>query len=585
MMSEDLNYVKELALKYALYNAVKHDGKALLGPVISKIVAERPDLKPKIKSIISIVKEVIDYINSLSINEQKRLLEEKWPELLEEKVVERKHELPPLPNVEKYKIVVTRFAPNPDFVLHLGNARPAILCYEYAKMYKGKMILRFEDTDPRIKRPLPEAYDIIKEDLKWLGVKWDEEYIQSLRMEKYYEVLKELIRRGGAYVDLCSPQEFRKYLWSSKPCPHRNKPVEENLELLDKMLEGHFGEGEAVVRIKTDLNYPDPSVREWVAFRIIDTSKTPHPIVGDRYILWPTYNFAAAVDDHLMGVTHILRAKEHMTNTIKQKFLYKHMGWKYPEAIHFGRLKLEGFILSKSKMKELMESDKSFEGIDDIRFGTLSSLRKRGISPKAIHELIMEVGVKGTDAAISFDNLAAINRKIIDPIAPRYMFVEKPIVVNISNFPPELIAKIPYHPSNKELGERTIKVKGPQAEVYISSTDLELLRKHKMIRLMDLANIEITRMEGEEVHATFKGTSLQEARNLGLPIIQWVPYEDNVNVMVKKPKELTLEIIEGLSEPNIINEKEGKVVQFFRFGFVKLHSISKQEVLAYYTHD
>ncbi len=585
MTLENLDSVKELALKYALYNAVKHEGKALLEPVISKIVAERPDLKPKIKEIINIVKEVINYVNSLSLSEQKSLLEEKWPELLEEKIIERKYELPPLPNAEKYKTIVTRFAPNPDFVLHLGNARPAILCYEYAKMYKGKMILRFEDTDPRIKRPLPEAYDAIREDLKWLGIKWNEEYIQSLRMEKYYNVLKEIIKRKGAYIDLCSPKEFKKYLWSSKPCPHREKPIEYHLELLDKIFEGHFSEGEAVIRIKTDLNYPDPSVRDWVAFRIIDTSKTPHPIVGDKYILWPTYNFAAAVDDHLMGVTHILRAKEHMTNTIKQQFLYKHMGWKYPEAIHFGRLKLEGFILSKSKMKELMESDESFEGIDDIRFGTLGALRKRGFMPEAIHKLIMEVGVKGTDAAISFDNLAAINRKIIDPIAPRYMFVENPIKVVINDSPKELIARIPYHPSNKRLGERTIKVKGPKIQVFISSTDLELLRKHQMIRLMDLANIEIMKIDTKYIEAIFKGTELHEARKLGLPIIQWVPIDENIKVIVKRPKELTLEIIEGLAEPSIINEKEGRIVQFFRFGFVKLHSISKHEVVAYYSHD
>ncbi len=578
--------IKELAWKYALLNAVKHEGKAQVGPVISKIIAEKPEYKKIARQIARIVAKVVREVNEITLTDQRRLLEEKWPELLlEKKKEERKLELPPLPNVEKYKIVKTRFAPNPDFVLHLGNARPALLSYEYAARYRGKMILRFEDTDPRIKRPIAEAYRIIKEDLRWLGIRWNEEYIQSLRLEIYYKIARELIERSGAYVDLCKPEEFRKFRNSGKPCPHRDKPVEEQLELWDKMLEGHFSEGEAVLRVKTPLDYPDPSVREWVAFRIIDTSKTPHPLVGDKYIVWPTYNFAAAVDDHLMGVTHILRAKEHKTNTIKQQFLYKHMGWEYPEAIHFGRLKLEGFMLSKSKMRELMEKE-DYEGFDDPRFGTLSALRKRGITADAIKNIIMEVGVKHTDAVISYENLSAVNRKIIDPVAIRLMFVPNPFRTVIENAPKRIEVEIPLHPSNTSLGKRKIVLEGDPLEVYISSDDIDLIEKHNGFRLMDLGNLELKEIDKKAriVITVYKGNKLEEARRRKLPIIQWVPVNDNVDLVLKKPFGDSLLHISGKAEPYTRLVKENTIVQFLRVGFARIHSVG-EKIIAYYAHD
>jgi len=483
----ELEELKQIILKHALLNAVKHDGKAALGPVISKIIAEKPDIKSRIKQVIPIVKEVIDEVNKMSLEQQLHVLRTNWPELLEEKRrVEEKH-LPPLPNAVEGK-VVTRFAPNPDFTIHLGNARPALLSYLYARMYKGKMILRFEDTDPRTKTPFPDAYNQVKDDLRWLGIKWEEEYIQSLRLPLFYDIVRELIRRGGAYVDFCSQKEFKKYRDQGKACPHRNLSVDRHLEEFDKMLEGYYEEGEAVVRIKTELTHPDPSIRDWVAIRIIDTSKTPHPVVGDKYILWPTYNLAAAIDDHLMGVTHILRAKEHQTNTIKQKYLYQHMGWRYPETIHFGRLSLEGVMLSKSLMRKKISE--GYMVYDDPRFGTLVALRRRGIVPETIHEIIKNVGIKGIDAHISYSNLAAINRKIIDPKARRFMVVIDPVRIVIERVPGVLEAYITRHPAKKEKHLYKLYPSNNCVEVLISKNDLQLLFDKKIMRLMELANIE-----------------------------------------------------------------------------------------------
>ncbi len=570
---------KRLARKHALINAIKHGGKASPGPVVGKVLAEAPELRPHAREVARIVAQVVAEVNKLGLDEQRRLLEEEWPGALEEKRrVEEEKKLPPLPNAEKYKKIVTRFAPNPDFVLHLGNARPAVLCHEYARMYGGEMILRFEDTDPRTKRPLPEAYKLIKEDLAWLGVEWDREYVQSSRMEIYYDIARQLIERGGAYVDICDPKEFAQLRLQGKACPHRDRGVEDQLEEWDKMLSGHYVEGEAVLRVKTDLNHPDPSVRDWVAFRIIDTSKTPHPLTGDRYLVWPTYNFAAGTDDHLMGVTHILRGKEHAVNTVKQGFLYKHMGWSYPETVHFGRLKLEGFMMSKSKIRELLEQHPGeYEGLGDPRFGTLAALRTRGFLPEAVRRTILHVGVKHTDAAISFDNLAATNRKLLDEQADRYMFVPSPKAVRLESVEESLEACIPYHPSKPEKGCRRIEVR-PSEKIYLAGPDAEKYQG-RLIRLMDLANFKLS---GDKL--IYTGKSLEEARKAGAPIIQWVPEGSAVRMTVKRPEGLSLLEDQGLAESHIARLEPGAQLQLFRYGFVKIRAVSGEAVEAYFTH-
>ncbi|MET1101394.1 MAG: glutamate--tRNA ligase [Pyrodictiaceae archaeon] len=583
--------VERLAKGYALLNAVEHEGKAKPGPVMSKLMAEKPEWRPYAREIAELVKKVVEEVNKLSLEEQRRLLKEEYEWLLqrrERKVVEEKT-LPPLPQAEEGK-VVTRFAPNPDFVLHLGNARPAILSYEYAKIYKGRMILRFEDTDPRIKQPLPEAYQLIRDDLSWLGIKWDEEYIQSLRMKIYYDIARQLLERGGGYIDTLPSSEFKEYRDKGMLAkyPPRTRSIEDNLELWDKMLEGFFGEGEAVLRVKTDPDHPDPSVRDWVAFRIIDTSKTPHPLVGDKYIVWPTYNFAAGVDDHLMGVTHILRAREHMQNTTKQSFLYKHMGWSYPVVLHFGRLKLEGFIMSKSELKKLVEAGIA-SGIDDPRFATLAGLRRRGILPETIRSIMIEVGVKQTDASISNANLAAANRSLVDKKAKRYMFVADPIKLVVDNLPwKERIIEAPFHPNVSELGSRSFRLKGPQLELLVSRSDIDILRVKRVVRLMEAFNIEIVDATSSIVKARYHSLSLEDARRHKAPIIQWVLPEEAVRVEVVKPMGLELKREEGFAEKAVGSASIGEIAQFVRYGFVRIDSRvegDKAKIVAIYAHD
>jgi len=585
--------VKKLIRGLALKNAYEHGGKAVEGPVISAVLGEHPELKPLARELAKYVSQVVREVNSLSFEDQKKLLMSEFPELLEQKRgrEEEKKRLPPLPQADQYRVIRTRFAPNPDFYIHLGNARPAILSYEYARMYGGVMILRFEDTDPRIKAPIPEAYRQIKEDLKWLGVEWDEEYIQSLRMKLYYEVAEELLSRGAAYVDLCSQKAFREFRLRRVACPHRNVTPEKNLELFDKMRSGYFSEGEAVLRVKTDLNHPDFSVVDWVAFRIIDTGKHPHPIVGSKYVVWPTYNFAAGVDDHLMGVTHILRGREHALNTVKQRYVYQHLGWVYPAVLNLGRLNLEGLILSKSKIKELISSRPGeFEGPSDIRFGTIASLRNRGIEAQTVREIIIDVGIKQSDASISWDNIAALNRKLIDKNTKRLMAVFTPIELRISNYSGPTKAVLANHPENSFLGSREIllDVSSGELRVLIDRGDLEEVKKAGMFRLMELCNVRLVEIREDVLVSEYVGRDLKQAKEARMPIIQWVPARDNVKLEILVPKDLDLRRVSGLSEPALRELEPESKVQLVRYGFVKIRkrALSKEDfVEAVFMHE
>jgi len=577
------NELREIIRKFALLNAIKHDGKARTGPVVGKVLAERPELRARAKELTALVKEVVEEVNSLPLSDQMRIVEEKWPETLVKEKVEEEKRLPPLPNTDKYKEIVTRFSPNPDCVLHLGSARAVVLCHEYARIYNGKFILRFEDTDPKLKRPVPEFYDRIREDLEWLGCKPDEVYIQSDRVPIYYEHAERLLGDGKAYVCTCQPQAFREKVLAQKPCPCRDLPSEEHLERWNRMLEGKYMEGEAVVRIKTDLAHPNPAVRDWPALRVIDIEKYPHPRVGTKYRVWPLYNFACGLDDHLMGVTHIIRGKEHLTNMVRQEYMYKHLGWKYPEAIHYGRLKIKGAYLSKSKIVQGMKEG-LYKGWDDPRLATFAALRRRGITPDAIKKLIIDVGPKTSDVILSWENLYAYNRKILDPKVNRYFFVPNPIQLLVKHIPRALTVRLQLHPEYPERGfkEYVIKPSEPNSEAlfWISRMDLEALAIGRIVRLMELFNIKVERVEAYSVEAFFVSEAYEEAKKAEAPLIHWVPIGMDMPCQVVMPDAT---VTEGIAEKACKDLKPNDIVQFERFGFVRIDSVNAK-ITAYYAH-
>jgi len=574
MTNEDIT---EITRKHAAYNASKHEGKAQPGSVIGKVLAERPELKQRIKEVMPLIQKVINEVNTWTQEEQQHFIEEKYPELLEtKKIVEAPKTLPPLKNVEEWEIVKTRFAPNPDGALHLGSAEPITFCDEYAKMYNGHFILRYEDTSIDVKPPIPEMYDAIKEDLEWLGVKIDEIYFQSDRLEIYYKYAEKLLREGNAYVCTCNVETFRKQITSKKACPCRELPPSEQLNRWNKMLNGTYKKGEAVVRIKTDLQDPNPAVRDWPALRITDAW---HPRAGHKYRVWPLYNFSCAIDDALMGVSHIIRGKEHDVNTKRQRWLQNHLGWRHPEIINVGRIGLEAGILSKSKMREGIKNG-IYTGWDDPRLGTLRALRKRGIQPQAIRNIMIKVGPKPVNVSISWDNFAAENRKIIEPRSNRYSFVRNPLKLVISGVKNTITAKLPVHPNYPERGYR-VHVLEPSDGVialYISSNDLKLVKENPVVRIMGVVNIKIKDV-GEEIKGEYHSKDPKIARELNAPFLNWVPLEGNVEAKVVMPDASTAV---GLAEEAVVNMSPDDIFQFERFGYCRVEQ--NKPFIAYYAH-
>jgi glutamyl-tRNA synthetase len=579
-MLRDNEELRELIRKSALLNAVQHDGKAQAGPIVGKILGEKAEFRTQVKELSALINKVLAEVNGLAPEKQKRIVEENWPEVFKKEKAEEKH-LPPLPNADKVKQVVTRFSPNPDCVLHLGSARAILLSHEYARMYNGKFILRFEDTDPKVKRPCLEFYDSIREDLAWLGCKVDEEYIQSDRIPIYYEYAKRLIREGNAYVCTCIPDEFRKKTLQSEPCTCRDLNSDEHLERWRRMLDGGYTEGQAVVRVKTNLNHPNPAVRDWPALRIIDSKKYPHPRVGSKYRVWPLYNMAAGSDDHLLGITHIIRGKEHLTNGVRQEFMYKHLGWKYPEAIHYGRLKIAGAFLSKSKIMAGIREG-MFTGFDDPRLATFVALRRRGITPEAIMKMIIDVGPKPADVTLSWENLYAYNRKILDPKCDRYFFTAEPVKLNVKNLPKTFKVDLPLHPEKAEKGSRKYIIAPSEEEkaaaFWIARKDASNVEVGKVIRLMELFNVKIEKVNTDSAEAVFSSESYEDVRKAKAQLIHWVPVNEEYLCRVIMPD---ASVVEGMAESACKKLKQEAVIQFERFGFVRIDSVDAMLTVCY----
>jgi len=574
--------LREFVRKAALLNAVGHDGKAQAGAMVGKVLGEKQELRSRVKELSGIINSVVNEVNSLSLSEQKAIVEANWPETQKKHEAEEKR-LSPLPNAEKYKQIVTRFSPNPDCVLHLGSARAILLSHEYARIYNGKFILRFEDTDPKIKKPSLKFYDSIRQDLKWLGCKIDEEYIQSDRLPIYYEYTEQLIGDGNAYVCECVPEEFRKITIAKQACPCRDVPANEQLERWHQMLNGGYTEGQAVVRVKTELENPNPAVRDWPALRIIDTKKYPHPRVGSKYVVWPLYNLAAGLDDHLMGMTHIIRGKEHYTNMVRQKYMYAHLGWTYPEAIHYGRLKITGAFLSKSKIVQGVKEG-LYTGYDDPRLGTFAALRKRGITPEAIKKMIIDVGTKSNDVTLSWDNLFSYNRKILDASSDRYFFVSQPVELNVLDVPKTFQAKLPLHPEKPDRGFREYTVTPYSGDkvvsFWVSQKDAETMEPEKVVRFMELFNIKIKSKTETSITATFASESYEDVRKIKVQLMQWIPKGTEFSSQVVMPD---ASVVEGFAEADCKKLKPDAIIQFERFGFVRVNEVG-EKLVAYYTH-
>ena len=555
----------------ALLNASEHDGKTRNDAIISKVIGSKPELRQKIKEIIPIISEVVIEVNTLPISAQKSELEKSFSELLVSKPKQERIGLPPLEGAENGK-VVTRFPPEPNGYPHIGHAKAAIIDEEYARMYGGKLVLRFDDTNPENERL--EYYAAIKVGLDWLGVKYDRIKNTSDDMELIHEKAKEFLESGYAYVCTCDKDTISRNRREMSSCKCRSGDLAQNMKRWNDMFK-KYKPGEAIVRFRGDMSSENTVMRDPTLLRIIDES---HPLLKNKYRVWPNYDFAVAIEDSMDGITHAFRTKEYeLRNELYYAILDK-LKMRKPKMLEFSRLEFEGMPVSKRVLKPLVEEGK-VSGYDDPRLPTLEAMRRRGIVPEAIRKFVLSLSFTKSDTLAPFETLESFNRKIIDSTSIRLFLVIDPVKMTIKNNTITEI-EIPNHPQ-KDMGKRKVEFDGT---FYIPGQDMKNLKLGDEVRLLELYNVKITKLgmdaEGEVTSSNFKPE---------IPKIQWVPIKSAVKIDVLVPKilfveekfnEKSLEIVQAFTEPYYLELNVGAEIQFVRYGYCRKDSANQ----VVYTH-
>lgn len=535
---------KEKIFAYALENAVLHGGKAMPNAVLGKLFQDGLK-KDDIKSVMSLIHDAVKKVNSMDAEGQKT----EYQKLFDLTIKHEHREREGLPEIDVDGKPVFRVCPFPSGPLHIGNARQVILNAEYAKKYRGKFILIFDDTIGSEEKQIDnDAYKLIIDGMKYLEINPDEIFYKSDRLDIYYEHAIALIKKGMAYVCKCSADLLRKNRKSGKECSCRKNSVSENMELWKEMLE-KGREGESTLRIKTDMRHPNPAFRDRVIFRICERK---HPRTKLKYKVWPLLDFSMAIDDHLLGITNIIRGKELMIEGEVEKYIWNIFGWKAPRIIYTGLLEIRGIKLSKSKSAHEVRT-KKYVGWDDPRTFSLQSLEKRGIQPDALRNFIIKLGINANEITVPIESLYDENKKTIES-SNRYFFVQNPAKIKIKNAP-KIKAELPLHPSEN----RGFRVISTGDEFYIAKDDYEIIKKGKNqnFRLMNLFNFKNNEFISQE-----KDMSLHT-----IPM-HWLPVQKNlVKAKVLMPDG---KYIRGLAENETENLKTGNIIQFERFGFCRL---------------
>lgn len=552
----------EKILAYALENAITHDGKALPNSVLGKLFLEGLK-KESIKDVMPKIQAAVKKVNGMKLDAQKKEFDS-LKDMVKERVHEQREGLPELQNAKEGKVVM-RMAPNPNGPMHIGHARMIILNDEYVKRYKGKLILRFDDTDPKNenKRPMKEAYGWFEDDLKWLGVKYGRVERASARLDRYYKFFEELLDKGLAYVCTCEQEAWSEQVRRKrKMCPCRELGKEDNLERWKRMLSGKYREGQAVGRMKTPKGLEDPALIDWPTFRIIEQ---PHPLEKKKKV-WPMLDFASAYDDYDMGITHILRGKDLVASEHKQRIIYDYMKWKYPEVTVYGKfVTTDEMIISKRKIAAGIKEGR-FTGYDDVRLALIRAYRKKGILAQAIRNYMVSLGVALHETTVDLDILYNENRKLIDEISNRYFAVLNPVEISLKGLDKKETTA-PLYPDKPERGMRTLRIIKDKA--MVSSDDLKLLKKGEKFRLLQLANF------------TFAGKTADFVEETGQveKKLHWVSEGVKIELVMGDAS-----IKKGLVEMDLLKEKAGNHVQFERVGYCVLDKVSKALVKAYFTH-
>ena len=377
--------------------------------------------------------------------------------------------------------VHTRFPPEPNGYLHLGHAKSICLNFGVAKEFNGLCNLRFDDTNPT--KEDTEYVESIREDVRWLGGDWgDREFYASNYFDKLYEYAEQLIKMGKAYVDDLTADEIREYRGTltqpGRESPYRNRSVEENLDLFRRMRAGEFADGTHVLRAKIDMASPNLVMRDPTLYRIRHAT---HHRTGDKWCIYPMYDFTHPLSDSIEGITHSLCTLEFVNNRELYNWVLETLNVYHPEQTEFARLNLTYTVLSKRKLIQLVKEG-YVKGWDDPRMPTLSALRRRGVPPEAIHDFCRRIGMAKSEAVVEYGLLEFCIREYLNAHAPRWMAVLNPVRLVIDNYPEaqEDVFEMPLYPDDDSFGSRKVPF---TRELYIDRDDFRLDAPKKYYRL------------------------------------------------------------------------------------------------------
>lgn len=499
--------------------------------------------------------------------------------------------------------VYTRFPPEPNGYLHIGHAKSLCLNFGIKEKYNGKCNLFFDDTNPSKEKT--EFVDAIKEDIKWLGFKWDKETYASDYFENIYNFAVELIKKGKAFVCDMSPEEISAcrgtLTEAGKESPSRNRSVEENLELFAAMREGKFADGEKCLRAKIDMSSPNINMRDPVIYRIL---RRTHHRTGDKWCIYPMYDFAHPICDYMQGVTHSLCTLEFEDHRPLYDWVGIELGFNpKPRQIEFARLNVTNLVMSKRYLKKLVEEN-FVDGWDDPRMPTLAGIRRRGVPAEALKDFCGRIGVCKANSEVQISYLEACIREYLNLRAERAMAVLSPVKVTISNYPEGKTEEVDFDINPNEEIKRTRKITFSR-EIYIDAEDFSLnpppkyfrLKKDGYVRLKSAYIIKCEEVITDEngavkelicsyVPESHSGNDTSGIKCKG--VIQWVNAATAKDVEIRKYGHLlkdeeysgqdfsermnteSVKTFNGKVEPYVFeNPNEEEAYQFIRTGYFK----------------
>jgi glutaminyl-tRNA synthetase len=514
----------------------------------------------------------------------------------------------------KVSSVVTRFPPEPNGYLHIGHAKSLCINFGIKQKYNGKCNLRFDDTNPT--KEDEEYVDSIKEDIKWLGFQWDNECFASDYFQQSYEYAVKLIKDGQAYVCDLSADEIRETRGTltepGKNSPYRDRSVEENLRLFEGMKNGEFPDGSKVLRAKIDMASSNLNMRDPIIYRVL---RVRHQHTGDKWIIYPMYDFAHPIGDAIEGVTHSVCTLEFEDHRPLYDWVTEKCGFANPpHQYEFARLNIKNTIMSKRYLKKLVESG-AVDGWDDPRMPTLSGMRKRGYPPEAIKNFCATVGVAKANSEVDSAVLEHCVRDYLNDTAERIMAVEKPLKAIIDNFTGEAEEiEVVNNPNDEHSGTHKVRF---GKEIYIERDDFAVNPPPKyfrlvpggMVRLKGAYILKYVSHKEEngavtEVHCEYIEDSKQGGANAGIKVkgvVQWVNASDAVDVTLYKYGSLLLDetdgdrefdhrlnpdslvIVKGAkAEPYLAGKNVGDRFQFMRAAYYKLAAKNADGPVCYY---